>query len=63
MDLKKILAELREERDALDDVISDLERLDNHQRRPGHPVGLATASVSNGTSPRSTRTKAAPGEG
>jgi hypothetical protein len=50
MDLQNLLAQLRDERDALDAAISNLERLEhNRPRGPGRPPGLATKSPTNGT--------------
>jgi len=52
MDLKKVLALLREERDKIDVAISSLERLDQGQHRgPGRPPNLVTRSATNGTGP------------
>ncbi len=49
MDLKDVLAQLREERDKLDVAITTLERLDyGHHRGPGRPPGLVTKSPTNG---------------
>jgi hypothetical protein len=48
MDLTSILAQLREERDAIDAVISNLERLEHGGHRgPGRPPDLVAKS-SNG---------------
>lgn len=53
MDLPNILAKLRKERDALDEVISNLERLEQGGRRgPGRPPNLVVKSATNGTSHR-----------
>jgi hypothetical protein len=50
MDLKNVLAQLRDERDALDLAISNLERLEyDRHRSPGRPPSLVATSSSNGT--------------
>jgi hypothetical protein len=50
MDLKNVLAQLREERDRLNAAISNLERLEyGRHRGPGRPPGLVTKVSNNGT--------------
>jgi hypothetical protein len=50
MDIRKILALLREEREAIDAAILTLERLEHGRRHgPGRPPGLMTKSATNGT--------------
>ena len=50
MDLTEVLAQLRKERDALDAVITGMERLE-HERQPGpdYPISLVTKKLTNGT--------------
>lgn len=48
MDLEKILAQLRKEREALDEAIFSLERLGRPRGLPGRPPDLATKSPTNG---------------
>jgi len=49
MDLASVLAQLRKERDAIETVISNLERLEQVGRRgPGRPPNLAAKGSSNG---------------
>ena len=53
MDVKSILAQLRQERDAIDAAISQLERLDNAVHRgPGRPPGATTKGRVNGADVR-----------
>jgi len=50
MDLTRILAELREERDAVVTVITDMERLEyERQRILDHPLSLVAKRPANGT--------------
>ena len=49
MDVKKLLFQLREERDALDIAIASLERLEPLRRGPGHPRGSVTKIHADGT--------------
>ena len=64
LDLRNVLAQLREERDALDAAISNLERLyrDRH-RGPGSLSGLVTKSFTNGTNQGHSSLSPAPREG
>jgi hypothetical protein len=63
MDLKKILAQLREERETLDVVISSLERVEHGRRRgPGRPPNWVTKSATNGANPAHRPPTPAPGE-
>jgi hypothetical protein len=48
MDLENVLAELREERDAIEAVISSLERLDRPGNRGPVRLNLAAKSPTNG---------------
>jgi len=49
MDLKAILVQLRQERDAIDAAITHLERLDDgFHRGPGRPPGVSSKSRVNG---------------
>jgi hypothetical protein len=64
MDLKDVLAQLRDERDALDAAISNLERLEhNRLRSPGRPPSLVTKSSTNGTNHGHSLLNPALGEG
>jgi hypothetical protein len=64
VDLSKVLAQLREERDALDVAISSLERLDRgRDRSPGRPPNSVMTSATNGTNPALRPPAPAPGEG
>jgi hypothetical protein len=50
VDLKRVLAELQRERDALDAAIVNLERLENSRHRdPGRSPSLVAKSSTNGT--------------
>jgi BMFP domain-containing protein YqiC len=49
MDLKSVLVQLRQERDALDAAISKLESLDRSRQSPERQPSLATKTASNGT--------------
>jgi len=63
MDLKNVLAQLRDERDALDAAISNLQRLEHERHRaPGRPPSLVTKSSSNGTNHGHSPLNPAPGE-
>ena len=63
MDLNNVLAQLRDERDALDAAISNLERLEHDRHRsPGRQPGLVTKSSTNGTSNGHSLLNPAPGE-
>jgi hypothetical protein len=62
MDLEKVLFQLREERDKIDEAILSLERLD----RPGNtsrgrPLGLAAKSPTNGANGNHRSASPAPG--
>lgn len=48
MDLAKVLAELRNERDALDAAILSLERLDRPGKLAGRPPNVSTRSHTDG---------------
>jgi len=49
MDLKDVLTQLREQREALDAAIYSLERLERGGHRgPGRPPGVVTKSSTNG---------------
>ena len=49
MDLEKVLAELRNERDAIEAAISNLERLRRPGKlAPGRPPGVSTSSHTDG---------------
>jgi hypothetical protein len=49
MDVKTILAQLRQERDAIDAAITHLERLDGPVHRgPGRPAGVSSKAQVNG---------------
>jgi hypothetical protein len=63
MNLEGVLAQLREERDALDAAISNLERLEHSQRRgPSRPRRFVTTSPTNGTNHRHQPPGPVPGE-
>jgi hypothetical protein len=63
MDLKNVLTQLRDERDALDAAISHLERLEHDRPRgPGRPPSSVTKSSANGTN-HGRSLNATPGEG
>jgi hypothetical protein len=50
MNLKDVLAQLREERDRIDSAISNLERLESrHHRGPGRPPSFVTKGNTNNT--------------
>jgi hypothetical protein len=50
MNLKDVLAQLREERDRLDTAILNLERLEHgHHRGPGRPPSFVTKSHADNT--------------
>ena len=50
MNLKDVLAQLREERDRIDSAISNLERLEYGQHRgPGRPPSFVTKSHTDNT--------------
>ncbi len=50
MDLKSVLAQLQQERDALDAAITNLQRLENSRHRdPGRSPSLVAKSSTNGT--------------
>jgi hypothetical protein len=64
MDLKNVLTQLREQREALDAAISSLERLESGGHRgPGRPPGVATKSPTNGTSSNHTAPSLTQSEG
>jgi hypothetical protein len=63
MNLEGVLAQLREERDALDAAISNLERSGQSPRRgPGRPRRFVTTNPTNGTNHGHRPPDPAPGE-
>jgi len=64
MDLEKVLAELRKERDALDQAIISLERLARAGRpAPGRPPGIAAKSPTSSANGNHRSAGQAPGGG
>ena len=63
MDLENVLVQLRDERDALDVAISNLEDLEHGRRGgPGRPRRFVTRDHTNGTNHRHRPPDRAPGE-